>query len=285
MIDGIKPRAVPKRRVFDEMRHEEYTGENRCTPCTVVNVVIAAGISALVALVSAPLAPVAFAVFGTVIYLRGYLVPGTPTFTKRYLPDRVLARFDKGPMADYAVRIDDETGDELDVETILLDAGALEEADDTSDLSPAPDFREEWYDEMDRLDQAETIRSLAGMLDVPGNRLSTENRGKSYAVKVGDETAGKWESDQALVADVAAGRAFENRVDNWAELPVERRSGLLRGLRVYVERCPRCGGTVSMTEETVTSCCRSRRVFASTCGECGVRLFEINASEVETADA
>lgn len=31
------------------------------------------------------------------VYLRGYLVPGTPTLTRRYLPDRVLAAFGKRP--------------------------------------------------------------------------------------------------------------------------------------------------------------------------------------------
>jgi hypothetical protein len=31
------------------------------------------------------------------VYLRGYLVPGTPAFTKRYFPDWLLAWFDKTP--------------------------------------------------------------------------------------------------------------------------------------------------------------------------------------------
>ena len=76
-------------------RRPEYTGENRCLPCTVVNLVFASVLSGAVATVSSPAAAVAvFVLSVALIAVRGYLVPGTPTLTARYLPDRVLARFD-----------------------------------------------------------------------------------------------------------------------------------------------------------------------------------------------
>lgn len=268
--------------VLDGVRHPEYTGENRCIPCTVVNVVIAAVVSGFLGLVSIPVAVVSFALFASVIYLRGYLIPGTPTLTKRYLPDRVLRLFDKEPMPEFAVPLDGNVDEEFDVEEALLGVGALEESDNPGHLSLQPDFREMWYSEMDRLDDASAVEALAGMLGVPESSLSTEDRGMSYAVKVEGETAGKWESSKALLADMAAERVLGERADNWTDLSVERRSGLLRSLRVYLDRCPRCGGTVQMTEETVASCCRSREVFACKCQECSIRLFEINASEVDT---
>jgi hypothetical protein len=47
--------------------------------------------------VSLPLSALIFGFFLAVIALRGYLVPYTPTLTKRYLPDSVLRRFEKHP--------------------------------------------------------------------------------------------------------------------------------------------------------------------------------------------
>ncbi|MFB6129524.1 MAG: hypothetical protein ABEJ28_01730 [Salinigranum sp.] len=86
------------RDALSPVRQPEYTGENRCIPCTVVNLAIAAVLSLAVWVwLSAVLAVVVAAVSVAAIVLRGYLVPGTPALTKRYLPDRVLALFDKGP--------------------------------------------------------------------------------------------------------------------------------------------------------------------------------------------
>jgi hypothetical protein len=77
------------------VRRPEYTGDNRCLPCTVVNVVLAGLLTAAAALVSLPLGVAVATVSLAAIYLRGYLVPGTPELTKRYLPERVLAWFGK----------------------------------------------------------------------------------------------------------------------------------------------------------------------------------------------
>lgn len=83
--------------LLEAFREPEYTGENRCVPCTVVNVALAV----VLTVVSAALGPVvALAVFvGSIasVYYRGYLVPGTPELTKRYLPERVLTLFGKAP--------------------------------------------------------------------------------------------------------------------------------------------------------------------------------------------
>lgn len=75
----------------------EYTGENRCMPCAIVNIGFSIVLSSLIALFS-PLFGIGTLLFcAATIYFRGYLVPGTPMLTKRYLPDRVLRYFDKHP--------------------------------------------------------------------------------------------------------------------------------------------------------------------------------------------
>ena len=105
---------------LERLRQPEYTGENRCLPCTVVNAIIAGALAAAATLLVTPVGGGVVLVLSlAAIYLRGYLVPGTPELTKRYLPDRVLRLFDKAPDLP-------DPGETVDVEGYLLDAGVLE---------------------------------------------------------------------------------------------------------------------------------------------------------------
>ncbi len=87
---------------LDDLKQPEYTGENRCLPCTVVNLAIAAVVGWLVARRNRVAGVLAVGISVALIYLRGYLVPGTPTLTKRYLPASVLRAFGKEPKPDLA---------------------------------------------------------------------------------------------------------------------------------------------------------------------------------------
>ena len=88
--------------VVDDLKQPEYTGENRCVPCTILNLAIAAAVGWLVARRSKIAGVLAVGISIVLIYLRGYLVPGTPTLTKRYLPPEVLRWFGKEPHPDLA---------------------------------------------------------------------------------------------------------------------------------------------------------------------------------------
>ncbi|MDQ2050303.1 hypothetical protein RBH26_07370 [Natronolimnohabitans sp. A-GB9] len=83
--------------IVDDLKQPEYTGENRCEPCTVLNLAIAAVVGSVVARKTKLGGLLAIGVSIGLIYLRGYLVPGTPTLTKRYLPPEVLRWFGKEP--------------------------------------------------------------------------------------------------------------------------------------------------------------------------------------------
>jgi hypothetical protein len=63
--------------LLSRLRQSEHVGENHCTPCTVLNVGIAAVASGIVGLWAAGAGAVVLAVSLLTIYLRGYLVPGT----------------------------------------------------------------------------------------------------------------------------------------------------------------------------------------------------------------
>jgi hypothetical protein len=263
------------------LRRPEYTGTNRCTPCTLVNAAIAI-VAAVVVAIVVPLDATAsvaaggavLVVAGAAIWLRGYLVPGTPWLTRTYLPDWVLRHFDHGEPAPMA---------ESDVEpaAVLDAAGAVTECEDIDDLCLADVFRTAWYDRIEELRGTDATRTtLAAMLDLPPDDLDVEEHGGALVAMATDPNVGRrrrvgqWESSGAFLADMAGARVLEDRFPRWSDLPTADRGRVLSGLRVFLDACPSCGGPVEFGEETVESCCRSREVVAVTCAACGDRLLE-----------
>ncbi|PSQ15283.1 hypothetical protein BRD00_15015 [Halobacteriales archaeon QS_8_69_26] len=282
--------------IVDSVRQPEYTGENRCTPCTIVNTVIAAGLGAGLtaalyfgsvtgATVAVGAGVALFAVGMVSIWLRGYLVPKTPELTKRYFPDWVLAYFDKEPEPGVAMDAEDEDLPEeegpdpdLDPEQALMEAGAVELCDHQDDLCLTAEFGADWNERIDRLvDEEVETEDIVAALDI-GDELdedaSLTQFGEAVVLDDHGKEVGKWESTAALVADVAAAEALAERYEPWDGMNAYDRSRLLRGLRIFVEECPLCGGPMTLGQDTVESCCRSYDVVAVTCGECDARLFE-----------
>lgn len=85
------------RELIQALENEEFTGDNRCKPCTTINLVLAALVSLMVSRWSRILGGAVAVASVAVIYIRGYLVPGTPKLTMRYLPAQVLRSFGKAP--------------------------------------------------------------------------------------------------------------------------------------------------------------------------------------------
>jgi hypothetical protein len=274
------------------LRQPAYTGENRCVPCTVANAAIAVVLAAALGLVWSALVggfaaalAVALAVLvgsALAIWLRGYLVPGTPELTKRHFPDWLLARFDKAPEPGASgIEAADSTVGEydgpVDPETLLLDGGVVEPCADVDDLCLSEGFREAWRARMMTLKETGTEREeVAAQLDVdPGSVTFEEHAGGAFEAFVDGARVGQWESRAALVADLAAGRELPTWLDEWESFPTQVRSRLLGGLRIFLDTCPDCGGRVVAGQETVESCCRSFDVVAASCESCGSRLLEV----------
>ena len=275
-------------RPLDRLRRPEYTGANRCLPCTAVNVCIAVG-AALAAggLVGPGLGAGVFVASLAAIWLRGYLVPGTPELTKRYLPERVLALFGKAPGV--AGRDARPTGD-VDPEEYLLGTGALVETPAGDDFAFAPDFAAAWRASV-RGETGETngdgnrdargrdargdLGELAELTGLDRDALSIEWRGGAAFAYADGERIGHWESRAAFRADVAADRVLTATRDDWATLPLADRSAVLGALRLFVEECPTCAGEVALEERVVESCCSSYDAVAGRCAGCDARLFEL----------
>jgi len=270
---------------LDRFRRPEYTGENRCIPCTVTNGVLAVVGSAILGTASffGGLGPTLAAILALLflglgaasIYLRGYLVPGTPRLTKRYFPEWLLARFDK---------VEDDSPqpptEEIDVESALVEAGVLEPKPN-GDLGLTAAFDAALTEQIRTERESETERdALANIVGVDPSGLDFETVGDGAFVAFSAERRiGSWESRAAFLADAAAGRLLPDRVDQWDDIAPQVRGQLLAGLRLFLETCPACDGPVRFGQEVVESCCRTHDVVAVTCEDCASRLFEVQASQ------
>jgi hypothetical protein len=275
--------------VLERFRQPEYTGENRCLPCTIVNVAIAFVMSAFIALVALPLGAVVFVASLLAIYLRGYLVPGTPTLTKQYLPNRILSLFDTHPIEE--TKNDEETwqtvqsleyerAHAVDPEQFLLDIGAVGPCEHEDDLCLTDEFARRLDGQRDSNSEGSTdSEKIAGLFDTEPDSLTVLDR-EYPAVKI-DRRVRKWPSEAALLADFAADRSLRAQTERWLGVPLTQRLGILKSLRSFYERCPRCSGEIYLSEETTESCCRSYEVIAIGCRECEQPLLEFNPSDLE----
>ena len=272
---------TPVQRVLaslSTLKNPAYTGETRCTPCTLLNLAIAAATAAVIVTATstvdttvalgAGLATLCGAV--AIIYFRGYLIPGTPTVTKRYFPPSFLALFDKAPDRT------ESTG--ADPQVILLDIGVVVDDPVAEDLQLEPTFVEAWDQSIaTHWDDDTTIRrNLGRTVDADPTTLEFDERPHSFVVRADGVHLGSWPSRAACVADAAAGPAFAERDPDWDRRPLSLKADLLGVLRLFLERCPGCDGSVILSLDVVESCCRTRDVVAATCTDCDARLFEMD---------
>ena len=269
---------------LDRFRQSEYTGENRCTPCTVLNVIIAAVLAAAIGIGVNSIAAgvVVFAGAGLLIYLRGYLVPGTPTFTREYFPDYVLRWFDKEPAVRESIEAsadDDGLAVEYDdIATLLSDWGVVEDCADEDDLCLTESFGETWWRRIRRVrDEQTALSHLANVLEVDSDELAVEEDpdGGRFDVTFEGDRIGGWNSRAAFLADLAAEPTLAEWIDDWEALDDRERTRTIASLRAFLESCPDCEGALTPVENTVKSCCSSSIVTVEVdCQDCGARVFD-----------
>lgn len=275
-------------RSLNRLRKPEYTGENRCVPCTVLNVVIALGASLLVAFVMVELAVVLLAISLAVIYLRGYLIPGTPTLTKRYLPDWILERFDKNPVDEgwqneqeweTLKKIEYERRQAIDPEQFLLEEAVIGPCVDGDGVCFTDEFATLVERLMEKHRHAPMNREIiADMFE--GDSNDVEPLDRDYpAVKIRQRVR-KWPSNGALVADIATHEGLGQRTDRWNQVPFEQRQRILESLRGFHEKCPLCSGEIRYHDDVVESCCAEYQVTRIACVDCDERLLEFDPSQI-----
>lgn len=268
-------------RMFSQFRQPEHTGENRCIPCTIANVAIAAIGSAVLVRRSKRLGAWAFVVSLGTIHLRGYLVPGTPALTKWYVPDRLLRWFEHEPSTlsttESGKRVADASKSmPVDPEGILLEARAVTPCEDDTDLCLTTEFEACWREQQrtvrDRSHDENTIRE---MLDTRDDRIVFEQYGDALLARAENDVIGQWPTTAAVVADVASAAVLAQRYPEWTVLTPAQRVRVLTSLRVFLDTCPLCDGPVRIGQDVVESCCRSYDVVRVACQNCDTQLFEI----------
>lgn len=272
------------RSAFDRVRQPAYTGENRCGPCTVVNVLLALAFSLAIAWWVLPLGAVSLALFLAIISLRGYLVPGTPTLTHQYLPDWVLKRFyTRQSTPVYHI---DDSREPLDAEAILLEGDALESHLDGTDLRLTPAFEASWHDRMRAIQSSNYAASVSDLLERDADSVTVDTSDGHCIVLQDGLPIAEWGSEAALVADLAASEPLASRVADWNDLTVGERGQLLTGLRVFLETCPRCDGSLEFVENDVELCCgRSLEALTLRCTDCDRDLIGFDSSSLADTQA
>ena len=258
------------------LRNPEYVGENRCLPCTVVNVIIAAVVGGGLGLLSPIGGLVVFLAALGMIYVRGYLVPGTPEFTQRYLPERVLTWFHDEPMPGGPIRNGDKT-EPVELAELFEANRIAVPCKHEDDLCLNDRFRATWWRRIEQHRDEETaVLRLAARIEVDPAELALEETGRGEALLVhyeGDQIA-RWDSRGAFLADLAAELTLAEWIPQWDGLEPHERTELLVRLRVFLERCPSCDGSLSEIEDVRRTCCAGSITRVSTeCENCGGVVF------------
>jgi hypothetical protein len=276
--------------LLGRLRQPEYTGDNRCLPCTVLNMLIAALLAGAVALLSPPAGIAVFVLSALTVALRGYLVPGTPELTKRYLPAGVLRLFGKhpatgpeGPAVDPGdlevfERVERRREEGVEPDEFLRDVGAIERCADGEEFCLTETFAERVAANAKRRAVTDSGGAIATIFGVEPGEVTPLDR-EYPAVEVGIQVR-KWPSVAALTADIATDRALTGTTDRWRGVPPGQRREILESLRGFHERCPLCDGPVTLGEETLESCCGTHQVRTVACGGCGRRLREFDQARV-----
>jgi hypothetical protein len=279
------------RDAVDAAAKPEHTGENRCLPCTLINAVGVAVAAALLSRRRRSLGLLAAAVGAAAIWLRGYVVPGTPQFAPRLVEPLPV---DIGPNHDLGSDslagagpnpLGDDRPDVMDARSESDPSTSDGDADDAAnDQGPAADVDSDGVGGSAETDPEAVMAALvdADALVVDEETLALDG---SFRVALYDRIGALRECrDEALAERAAAiagpdveGQVHDGRVllagsrDAWVSRPVAlaetaaaevlRERGVddgaarqaARPLRAFLDTCPVCEGPVR--ETTLRNCC------------------------------
>lgn len=234
---------------LDRLRRPEYTGQNRCWPCTLVNLLLVVLASVALGFVNV-IAGASVVVVGLVLIgLRGYVVPGTPRFAPTLVAPLPFDFGHKDERLDTLSGSGNETDD--DTEAISSEAvlGTLVElgivVDDGEQLYLDDEVRESWDDRMSTLRTADDTEFLDRVVAA----CPADVEGHLYEDRV--LLAGNPDVRTSRTIAIAETAAIEVLAE-W-DVPAEIRPLAARPLRNFLQTCPSCGGPVR--ESTRQHCC------------------------------
>ncbi len=272
----------------ERVRRPEYTGTDRCWPCTGVNLVIVVAGGALAGGVTwravgplpGALAMAVVLLAGiALIALRGYVIPYTPRIAPRIVGALGLEHLFHQPLTPEAGALrETDPGEAPDGEallSVLVDSGVVEVSDDQVHL--AGTISDRWRTEMKALAKLETpalAEAVEAVADAAAVRPVVDARGDWIVLSDGREgLAGEtWLPRPVAIAEAGAMRALKHRLPD-----AQTRRAAVGTLRMFLEACPDCGAPLE--ETTTAACCggitdpRTEPDDVLACPDCDVRLF------------
>ena len=154
----------------------------------------------------------------------------------------------------------------------LVEASVLIPDDTGSDLILTDSFRSNWRQRIEHLRDRDPTEFLGLLLDTDPDALFVDENEDASMVTVTNQstTIGTWPSDGALIADVAAFITLGEHVPGWDDLSGAERDELTARLRVFLDACPICDGSVQVTVQSVDGSDRP----TVTCEACESILLE-----------
>ena len=152
----------------------------------------------------------------------------------------------------------------------LFDADVLvvdDEGRDDEVLDLTAEFRADWRRRMDHLRGRDPTTYLALYRGADPDVLECAVSELGVVVAREGEPIGRWPSEAAMLADVAAYSLCDERVADWGEFPSAQRDELVARLWAFMNRCPACG------EAVVESDGVDRELPRLRCEECGATLL------------
>lgn len=235
------------------LRRPEYTGENRCRACTVVNAaVLLVAVAGIGVVAARPLLAVVVGVVGAAaIALRGYLLPFTPRFAPAVvapLPGDIFV-YDAPEDADALSDLDTDPAEPDAVLRALVEAGVV--TTDGDHLGIAAAFEANWRDRMDALADASDDRlaatareSTPAVTAARVERTGTE----TFLVVTGASGSSRWIRRPVAIAEVAAVAALGD-----TDLPAAHLAVGADALCAFLDTCPVCGDDI--VEGRLDDCC------------------------------
>lgn len=263
------------------LRNPNHTGENRCWPCTAVNLFAICLLSVGIALVGSGIGAVFVGAIGVgAIWMRGYAVPGTPRFT-RHLPTPVLQMFGKDAPSS---RRSTDIVQVLSRAELLVDSGE-DPSRLTNEAREAYETRaRELVSDRELLEDAvvESFHEIASI---------SVNRGLGgdeiwFAKDVDGNTAMQWEARPIVAMDVAGAERLADRVDGWEQYEPRKRRQAYAVLRQGASTCPTCGDEFKVDDSQSVVCCGGRSLTGAVrCQNCNYAVVDTSDLPTQSSDA
>lgn len=231
--------------LLETLREPAYTGENRCWPCTALNGALVTGVGGGVYyFLSRPVGALLFVCGFVVLFVRGYVVPGTPTYAPRLLALLPIA-VEHGGADDSGVG-SGSLGEDVEPEELLetlVDAGVVVVEDEELWLEES--FRTAWIERMGDLRTRSNAELAESVTKVTPPEVEARHHGDRILL---DGERDHWISPTVAIAEIAAAETLAS----W-DVPPHIRASAAEPLRTFLDVCPGCGGKV--TETTLGTCC------------------------------